>query len=64
MEDDVNKFHKIQRNEIEWIRGIVLTDNLTRVPNGPSETKKETRTVLATNLGALLFNVAYFRDRI
>ena len=33
-------------------------------PSGPSGTKKETRTVLATNLGTLLFNVANFRERI
>ena len=31
-------------------------------PSGPSGTKKETRTVLATNIGALLFNVANFRE--
>ena len=27
----LNKFHKIQRTEIERIRDIVLTDSLTRV---------------------------------
>ena len=33
-------------------------------PSGPSLTKKETRTVFATNVGTLLFNVAYFRQGI
>ena len=37
---------------------------MSRYPSGPSETKKETRTVLVTNVGALLFNVANFRERI